>query len=66
MKKYIRDNVLEFMFCLWVISYVCNGLGYTKFELNSLWQGVTIMIGFIGSYWIKSKYNSEEGKDPHL
>lgn len=27
-------------FCVWLISYICNGLGYTKFELNSVWQGL--------------------------
>lgn len=64
MYKFCRDNIFELFLTLWVFSYLANGFGLTKFELASIWQGCTILIGFLGKHWIDSKYNSPNGESP--
>ncbi len=62
----IRGCIFEWLFGLWLVSYLLNGFGYTHFELGSLWQGVVILISFLGRYWIASKYNSEDKVEPKI
>lgn len=60
----LRKNIFELMFCLWLVAWVGNGLGYTHFDLASVWQGVTILCTLLGKWWVDSKYNSAENVPP--
>ena len=66
---------LCFVMFSWGFAFWANGLIDTKFDLNSCWQGITVVAtGLISvatfaampyiRYWISSKWNSDEGELP--
>lgn len=66
---------LCFVMFSWGVAFWANGLLDTKFDLNSCWQGITVVAtGLISvatfaampyiRYWISSKWNSNGGEIP--
>lgn len=62
--QFYREHIFECFLLLWLFENFSNAYGFAKFDLNSLWTGVTIWIGYLGKYWIKSRYNTDAGIDP--
>ena len=59
----------------WLYGYWSNALWHTKFELNSCWQGISVVIAGLGGitalakaawtkYNIDSQYNTPRGTPP--
>lgn len=72
----VKGNMLEIVACIyillvvvWFVTYFANGLGYAKFELNSVWQGISALsgAGFLSSikYLTDSFCNSGKGDMPY-
>lgn len=66
---------LCFVMFSWGMGYWLNSLYGYKFEINSCWQGVGVVVTGLGGvaalagsawvkHWIDSKYNSEIGNMP--
>lgn len=57
------------LFIFWSIGFFCNALFATKFELNSVWAGVTAIsaagVVGLGKYWTDSRHNSPTGESPN-
>lgn len=73
--NFIADNWVGVVICMvialfifWSIGYFANGLFGARFELNSVWAGVTAITaaGVVGitKYWTDSKHNSTPGQMP--
>lgn len=70
-KKYWNE-IITFMviilLLLFAMGYCLNGFLGMKFELNSIWSGLAIIITSATSttakYFISSKYNSKLGETP--
>lgn len=74
----IINLLMMFLILLsWFVGYWCNGLIGTKFELNSIWSGITVLggtsatiFGLAKASWTKyktdSEFNSEAGIEPTL
>lgn len=74
---FVKQNMLEIiatiylaMVVTWWIAFIANGLGYSKFELGSIWQGIGALsgAGFISSlkYITDSYCNSPQGSMPQI
>ena len=71
----IMMGFLTLVMLSWLYAFWSNGLNGTHFELGSCWQGISAVVaGMTGiaalagskyaSYYLDSKYNSEEGVKP--
>jgi len=75
--NFITKHILEitilcylFLFCAGMSGWFTNGMGWTKFDLGFIWQGVTTLFGpgVFGSikYLADSGLNSEKGANPYV
>lgn len=71
LRRHFRTITLSFvivLYALFAISYLLEGLLKLDFDLASIWQGVTLLVGVggIGAtyHFIDSKYNSPAGVEP--
>lgn len=70
-KHFLEIVCINCLFLFWVgmIGFITNGLGWTKFDLDFIWKGISTLLGAgtLSSikYITDSFLNSEKGKGPY-